>query len=196
MNEWEASITQTNKDPQPKDLPPDLPADPSSDSRACFQRILERYQDLVYRVALTHTERVHDAQDVYQDVFVNYWRRQPVFNSEDHGQAWFITVTRNCARNLASSSWSRKVVFLDDSQKSQMVDESFQFETDEQSDVFRALQSLPAKYRTVLHLFYFEDMSVSQISDTLEIRAGTIKVQLARGRDMMRQQLKGEYFYE
>ncbi|MCL1918606.1 MAG: sigma-70 family RNA polymerase sigma factor [Peptococcaceae bacterium] len=185
-----------------------------------FQTVLEHYQDLVYRIALTHTRHLQDAQDVFQEVFLIYWRKQPVLHSEEHRQAWLIVTARNCARHITSGSWRQKVLLLDEarltheaftnetsltneafladeaalthkthSQPSKPAYQEFQFQTDEQNEVFNALQNLPEKYRTVLHLFYFEDMPIAQIASTLRIKAGTVKVQLTRGRHMMREHL-------
>ena len=53
-----------------------------------------------------------------------------------------------------------------------------------------AVMKLPEKYRTVIHLFYFEDMSVAQISKATGIREATVKSQLSRARDMLKPMLK------
>ena len=58
-------------------------------------------------------------------------------------------------------------------------------------EVMPLVQSLPSKYRTVIHLFYFEDMSVAEIAKTLNIKTVTIKSQLSRGRQILRNKLKG-----
>lgn len=161
-----------------------------------FQATLERYQDLVYRIALTHTSNLHDAQDVFQEVFLIYWRKQPLLNDENHRQAWLITTARHCAQHITSGTWRQRVVLWGECQETQADNQPFRFETEDQNDVFSALQNLPDKYRTVLHLFYFEDMPIAQIASALQIETGTVKVQLTRGRQMMRDQLKGDYFNE
>jgi RNA polymerase sigma-70 factor (ECF subfamily) len=187
-------------------------------AEADLHTVIERYRDVVYRIALTHTRNIYDAQDVFQEVFVIYWRKRPLLNSEEHRKAWLILTTRNCSLRITSGSWNQKVVLLDEAQNPNPDDQefhklsepselisfsepisfseliSFSFKTEEQNEIFRALQNLPSKYRTVLHLFYVEDMSVAQISGILQIKAGTVKVHLSRGRKMMREQLKGAYF--
>ena len=62
--------------------------------------------------------------------------------------------------------------------------------------IIAPLQKLPEKYRVVLHLFYFEDMSVDQICKPLNMKATTVKVQLMRGREMMKDKLKEEEYYD
>jgi RNA polymerase sigma-70 factor (ECF subfamily) len=162
---------------------------------------IARYRDMVYGIALTHTSNRSDAEDVFQEVFLVYHRKRPLFESGERCKAWLITTTLNCAKQLTTSSWRRKVVPLygqgaDGQGVDGQTDERFRFRTDEQDAVFAALQELPSKYRTVLHLFYFEDMSVAQIGAALDIEVGTVKVQLSRGRAQMRERLKGEYCHE
>jgi RNA polymerase sigma-70 factor (ECF subfamily) len=155
---------------------------------------------MVYGIALTHTGNRSDAEDVFQEVFLVYHRKQPSLEGDERCKAWLITTTLNCARQLTASSWRRKVVPLYEStvdgRDEERDGDRFAFRTEEQDAVFAALQQLPRKYRSVLHLFYFEDMSVAQIALALGIEAGTVKVQLSRGRAQMRERLKGEYFDE
>lgn len=54
---------------------------------------------------------------------------------------------------------------------------------------------LPKKYRTVIHLFYYEDMSIKEIAEALGTKEGTVKSQLHRGRNMLKESLKGEMDY-
>ena len=75
-----------------------------------------------------------------------------------------------------------------------MEEGSFQFETKEENAVYVAMQELPEKYRIVLHLHYFEDMSVDQISKALDLKPSTVKVQMMRGREMMKEKLKEEAY--
>ena len=165
-------------------------------TRACLDtsRVIELYKDMVYSIALTHTKSRLDAEDVFQEVFLIYHRKQPQLRDAEHCKSWLIVTTINCARQVSYSSWQRKVVPLHEQSDTQLLDDSFHFRSEEQDLVFAALQELPAKYRTVLHLFYFEDLSLAQIAQALGIEVGTVKVQLFRGRALMRDKLKGEYF--
>jgi RNA polymerase sigma-70 factor (ECF subfamily) len=154
------------------------------------------YRDMVYAIALTHTRNRSDAEDVFQEVFLAYHRKQPFFKDSERYRAWLIVTTVNCSRQVTAGSWRNRTVPIDEEIVDEQPDDSFRFRTDEQDAVFAAFQELLPRYRTVLHLFYFEDMSISQISSVLGIEAGTVRVQLSRGRAQMREKLKGEYFDE
>jgi len=152
--------------------------------------------DTVYSIALTHTRCRADADDVYQEVFLTFHRKQPVCNDDEHRKAWLITTTLNCARRAATSSWRTRVVPLEPSTAEQILPASFEFVTDEQDAIFRAMSGLDEAYRTVLHLFYFDDQPVAAIANTLGLEVGAVKMRLSRGRRILRDQLQGGYFDE
>ena len=106
------------------------------------------------------------------------------FESDEHIKAWLIRVTINCSHNVFSNSWAQKTTPLT---------EDIVFDTEEKGDVYYAVLELPQKYRAVIHLFYYEDMSIAEISHILEINQSTVRSQLHRGRAILKEKLKGEY---
>ena len=64
------------------------------------------------------------------------------------------------------------------------------------NDVFCAVTELPEKYRMVVYLYYFEEVSTDEIAKIMKVRSGTVRMQLTRAREMLKEKLKGGYFYE
>ena len=145
-----------------------------------IETIIQRYKSTIYGVALSYTNNRSDADDIFQEVFLIYFRVKPQFNDEEHRKAWLIRTTINCSLRVVE-----RTVPMDE-----MEEGSFQFQSKEENAVHLALRELPEKYRIVLQLFYFEDMSIDMISRTLQIKPGTIKVQLNRGREMMKAKIR------
>ncbi|MDR1186644.1 MAG: sigma-70 family RNA polymerase sigma factor, partial [Bifidobacteriaceae bacterium] len=170
----------------------DLATTPGSIERT--EAVVERYGDTVYGVAVTHTNCRGDADDVFQEVFLAYHRAQPRCRSEEHRKAWLLRTTLNIARRIAGSSWRTRVVPLTADDPPAPTAASFTFATERQDAIFRALNALPEGTRTVLYLFYFEDMPIAQIATTLELEPGAVKMRLSRGRTEMRDQLREELF--
>lgn len=158
----------------------------SFSSNDCIEDIINQYSDMVYRLALARTKNPTDAQDVFQEVFIRYMRSKDKITSNEHLKAWLIRATINCTKNLFTSAWYKKTVGLD---------EKLSVSMGEKSDVYFAVLSLPKKYRTVIHLFYFEEMSIAEISEITNIKQSTIKSQLSRGRTMLKDTLRKEYDY-
>ena len=148
------------------------------------QELVQKYFNMVYKIALSRTGDVHHAEDVVQDTFVRFLKSDKEFESEEHVKAWLIKVTVNCSKSVFLSAWYKKTAPLN---------EEISFDSPEKSEVYYATMALPQKYRTVIHLFYYEDMSVRDISLALGIKETTVKSQLHRGRELLKENLKGEY---
>lgn len=153
-------------------------ADISSDE------IIRKYFNMVYHLALSQTRSVSYAEDVTQEVFLRFIRKESIFETDEHIKAWLIRVTINCSKSVFETAWFRKTIPLED---------EIVFDTPEKSDVYFAVQDLPSKYRAAIHLFYYEDMSIKEISESLRVKESTVKSRLRRGREMLRNKLKGGY---
>ncbi len=152
-----------------------------------IDEIISRYADMVYRIALNNVKTRHDADDVFQEVFlrcVKLKQKKEDFVDEEHLKAWLIRVTVNCCKKFWSSGWKRHVVVGGEPEEV--------FQLPEENGIHEALITLPPKYRNVLHLFYFEDMAVKDIAGILREKEPTVRMQLTRGRAMLRDKLKEE----
>lgn len=149
-----------------------------------IDEIVERYADMVYRIALTQMKNVHDAQDIFQEVFLRLVKNIDSIQNEEHLKSWLIRVTLNCSKTNLMSAWRKHTQPLEEEQN-QIV-----FETQEQSDLYEYIQKLPKKYCTVLYLFYYEELSVKEICEITGQKETTVKSQLSRGRTMLKEQLE------
>ena len=148
-----------------------------------IEAIIAEYSDMVYRLALSQMKNKNDADDIFQEVFFRYIRRKPHFESKEHQKAWFIRVTINCCKNTFTSAWKKRVVPLE---------ETIPFITDEQGDLIRELNKLPKKYLAVVHLFYYEEMSIEEIANAIGISISAVKMRLSRARKMLKGFIKEE----
>ena len=156
-------------------------------SSAEIDAILERYKMIVYRLAYIKTGNRFDADDIFQEVFMRYIRSAPVFQSEEHAKAWFLKVTCNCTKKYFLSLWKKRVVLIEDMDVMRML-ESFEMETD--SDIYDAVLKLPSKFRAVIHLFYYEELSIEQMSAILDARPSTVRTWLTRARQQLKNTLQ------
>lgn len=143
---------------------------------------VERWGDLVWRLALARTANVQDAEDVFQEVFLRYFRHEDRMESDEHRKAWLIRCTVNRAKSLFLSPWRRRTVPLETAAQIGVEDDC--------REVYAAVLALPAKYRTAIHLYYFEGLSVAEMAAALGCAEGTVKSQLSRGRALLREALK------
>ena len=146
---------------------------------------VEKYSDLVYRLAISRTRDLSTANDVFQDVFYRYFKKRPSFSSIEHEKAWIIRVTINCSKSTLGSFWNKRVVPLD---------ESLTVEQPEIQEVYESVMQLPLKYRTVIFLHYYEGYSVSDIAKATKTKENTVKSQLFRARTLLKERLRDYEF--
>ena len=114
--------------------------------------MVEKYSQMVYRLAFSMMKNRYDADDIHQDVVVRFLKKQPQFDNEEYEKAWFIRVTVNCCTNYHKTVWRRKTVSLSEYERREDTEISMQ-----QSDVvdlIGTVNRLPEKYRAVVHLYY------------------------------------------
>ena len=145
--------------------------------------LYEAYADMIYRLALVRTRNRADAEDVLQDVFFRCLRRQPVFRDEEHQKAWLITAAINSSKSLLSRADRRHGAGAE-------ALEFLSTEDDTDATVYNAVMQLPDKYRTAVHLFYYEGYSVEEIGRMTETKPSTVKSHLHRARETLRKVLK------
>ncbi len=153
--------------------------------------IIRLYASTVYGLALARTGSAADADDVFQEVFLVYHQSAPRFRDEEHRKAWLLRTTLNLSRRITTSTWRRKTVPLEE-----RPDTAVPFRDPEENRIWAAVAALPEEYRLPIYLFYFQELSTQEIAKALRLRPGTVRMRLSRGRDRLRESLKGEYFDE
>lgn len=154
-------------------------------SSMTLEQVIRTYADMVYRLALAQLRSTADAEDVFQDVFLRYAEKAPVFRDEEHRKAWLLRVTVNRCRSHFRSGWFRRTLPMDAASAASTP-------AHEPSSLSEALTRLPTRYRTVIHLHYYENCSTQAIAAVTGQSASTVRSQLTRARAMLRELLKGE----
>jgi RNA polymerase sigma factor, sigma-70 family len=159
-------------------------------TRESFDAVMRKYADMVYRLAYSRVGNTFDADDILQEVFLRYIKADKTYNDEEHRKSWLIRITINCTRSFASSAWNRHKDSAEPDPNEGGEDPALAA-SETKTDVMNALLSLPEKYRTVIYLFYYEDMSVAEIARSVGISESNVKTRMSRGRDMLKEKLKG-----
>lgn len=157
----------------------------TQNDRGRDEAVVREYGPAVYRLAFAQLRNRQDAEDVYQEVFLRYVQKSPDFREPEHEKAWLLRVTLNCCSDLFRSPWRKRRVPLT---------EDLPFESREEWDLHRELLKLPRKYRAVLHLFYWEDMTTAEIAKVLNCKPDAVRQRLTRGRAKLKEILDKEDF--
>ncbi len=149
--------------------------------------MIEKYADMVYKLAYAQVRNRQDADDIFQEVFIRLVQHREAFESEEHKKAWLVRVTINCTRSMWLSAWRRRMVFMEDEAWNKVTAEEV---SEENEELAEALDALPVKYRRDIHLFYYEEMSVEQITQVLGDKPATVRSRLTRARTALKEKMQ------
>lgn len=146
-------------------------------------RAIERYADTVQRLCIVYLKNHADTEDVFQTVFFRYCLSPVVFESDEHEKAWLIRVTINACKDWLKSFFRSRTVSLEE------IIELPSEVPQENRDVLEAVLSLPAKYRDVVYLHYYEQCTAPQIGEILRKNVSTVYTLLTRAKERLREKL-------
>lgn len=155
-----------------------------------FTTVVETYSDTIYRIALNITKNRQDAFDVCQDVFVRLVKNKSKIKDDEHLKAWILRTAVNCSKSNCTQAYKRHTVAFDS------VDEKLLAKGNNADSVIDSVLILPKKYRCIIHLFYYEDLKISEIAQICNISESAVKSRLKRGRDKLKIILEKENSYE
>lgn len=159
-----------------------------------IETLIRQYGNDVLRTAYMYVKDIHAAEDIFQDVFIKVNQKLFTFEGNSSIKTWIIRITINTCKDYLKSAWSRRVVPMMEYQEDAIVSDS-DYEDVEKQDTKNLIKetvlSLPAKYKDVVLCVYFQDMSISEAAQTLNIAEGTAKSRLSRAREKLKSLLEG-----
>ena len=153
-----------------------------------IQRLIDDHLDAVYRYAYRLAGSVHDAEDLTQQVFLLAQQWLDQLREGDRARGWLFTILRNAflkmvkqtQPDLATSVGVNLEAVPADSESGQAVDTA---------ELQTAINELPAEFRVVVGMFYFEECSYREIAEKLDLPIGTVMSRLARAKGHLRAKL-------
>jgi RNA polymerase sigma-70 factor (ECF subfamily) len=148
---------------------PDVRDDP-----AYFARLYDQYATDVLRVCYFYLSDREKAEDVCQDVFVRLMTTHPLLQP-GREKSWLLKVALNRCRDLWRGAWLKRVI---------LGGPTFELipAPDDQQAMMAAINQLPATFKEVILLHYYQGMNIAEIAQMLELPEGTISSRLSRGR--------------
>lgn len=146
--------------------------------------LVETYADTILRLSYSYLKNTQDAQDICQTVFVKLLTSPRDFESPAHERAYLLRMAANACKDLLKSPWHKRTCNLD---------QCAQIPAPEAEDgsTLAAVNALPAHYRAVIHLYYYEGYQAAEIGTILGIPTATVHTRLARGRAKLKDMFGG-----
>lgn len=156
-----------------------------------YEELVKRYRKAVLSSAMTVTRNSYMAEDASQDAFVTAWMKLDTLKDHEKFGAWVCKIAKNCAKSMVSRF--KEYIYFDtletESLDHKVYPEDIVISNEENKLLKDGMKRLPKKVRTVLHLHYFEGLSIAEIAERMTISTGTVKWHLHDGRQKLRKDL-------
>lgn len=180
-----------------------------------LQLKIDEYSDMLFKLSYMRLQNVQDAEDVVQEVFYQYFKSSRSFEGPEHEKAWLLKVAMNACRKVWRSAWRRHQGDWrpeEENRRTGVFDggkavgeelistlsgpEETVVRQEERRRLLEAVWKLPERYRDVIHLFYYEELSVKEIARITGRGVSTVTSQLTRGREQLKKLLREDYEFE
>lgn len=153
-----------------------------------LEDIIEKYNGMLYRLAIIRMQNKEDAEEVVQDTFVKlieHIQKKKTFNDEEHLKAWLLTVATNRGKSILTLYWNKNTEGMDGLKE---------FAAPEQKEnyAYDYVLKLPEKYRIAINLFYYEQLTTEQISIIMKTKESTVRSYLHRGREKLKMMMEAD----
>ncbi|MDF2596260.1 MAG: polymerase sigma factor [Clostridia bacterium] len=154
--------------------------------QADIDRILELYGDSLLRMCYIYLRDKQLAEDAVQDTLIKIYRNYHTFKSYSSEKTWIMAIAINTCKNYMRANWFKKVVtgLRTEHSEYDSLDEKM-IKDEKGQEIIEEIMQLNHKYREVILLYYYQEMSTKEISAILGIKEGTVRVRLQRAREKL-----------
>jgi len=160
----------------------------SDRNNATIQRLIDDHLDAVYRYAYRLTGTAHDGEDLTQEVFLLAQQRLDQLRDVDRARGWLFTILRNSFLKTVQRTQPLPATSVGVNMEAVPAEKESRQAVDS-AELQAAIDQLPAEFRVVVAMFYFEECSYRQIAEKLDLPMGTVMSRLARAKHHLRSQL-------
>ena len=154
--------------------------------------LMDTYGDQIVRLCYMYLKDWHLAEEATQETFIKVYKKYDNFRNESSHKTWMMTIAINTCKSYRRTAWFKKVhIGLESKEEIGSSLEEEILESIEKDDVLKAIYQLESKYKEVILLYYYQEMTIEEIARVLQIKSGNVKMRLQRGRKKL-----GEYLSE
>lgn len=154
--------------------------------------LMFEYTEFLIRLAYYYVKDLQAAEDIVQEVFIKFYNNQHNYEERGELKAYLTQMTVNKSKDYLKS-WTNRKIQLQNKLFSQAGKRNLDklIRKDEEAMIGEAILELPLKHREVLIYFYFNEMTITEVAHILTIPESTVKTRLRRGKELLRNRLKG-----
>ena len=160
-------------------------------SRSELDRLMEQYGSSLLRMSAIYLKDADLAQDAVQETFIKAYRHMNDYRGDSSEKTWLTTICVNTCRDILRTAWFRHISRMD---LDTLPEKPAEFEFPDNT-VLTEVMRLPAKYREVILLRYYEGMKLKEVSSALGLSDGKLRTRLNKANAILRHRLK-EWYYD
>lgn len=154
--------------------------------KQAFLDLIEPQKEKLYKIAYTYVKNEQDTLDIIQETICKAYVSLETLRNPKYFNTWLVKILINIS--ITTVNKNKKITYLED--KEIEYDTSSISDCNNRLDLMTELDKLPQKYKDVIILKYFDDLTIEEISRILEIPIGTARTHLYRGLESLRKSMK------
>lgn len=163
------------------------------DEKELITKLMNDYGDDLKRIAYAYMYDLSESEDIIQEVFLSCYRNLHSFRRESSYKTWLIRMTINTCKDYRKRWSFRNLIYRQkiDMELREPSAEQLSIQGERSRELIEAISGLPSKFKEVLILYYYEELTMKEISETLELSINTVKSRLLRGKQALHNKLEG-----
>lgn len=168
----------------------------AEDKDELIDEMMTRYGQDILRLVFSYVENEAIAEELTQDIFVKCYKSLHTYRGKSTLKTWLWRIAINHCKDFLKSWYNKKVIntgeeLLNNKPSNEAVEQTV-IQKEEEGQLVSALMDLPIKYREVIFLFYYEELSIKEIAMMTEVGENTVKTRLRRSKQLLKERLEGK----
>ncbi|WP_437177551.1 sigma-70 family RNA polymerase sigma factor [Heyndrickxia camelliae] len=168
----------------------------AEDKDELIDEMMTRYGQDILRLVFSYVENEAIAEELTQDIFVKCYKSLHTYRGKSTLKTWLWRIAINHCKDFLKSWYNKKVIntgeeLLNNKPSNEAVEQTV-IQKEEEGQLVSTLMDLPIKYREVIFLFYYEELSIKEIAMMTEVGENTVKTRLRRAKQLLKERLEGK----
>ncbi|GIN87465.1 RNA polymerase subunit sigma [Heyndrickxia sporothermodurans] len=159
-----------------------------------IDEIMKRHGNEILKLVFSYVNNKTVAEDLTQDIFVKCYRSIHTYNRKAKFRTWLWRIAINHCKDYLKSWYNKNVVFIENTASSIWTEkdlvEKVVIQKDDDIHLVNTVMDLPIKYREVIYLYYFEGLTIKEISLLLDVKGNTVKSRMKRAKEILKERLE------
>jgi RNA polymerase sigma-70 factor, ECF subfamily len=166
----------------------------TEDKDLLIDEIMNQYGQEILRLAYSYVNNKEIAEDLTQDIFVKCYKNLHTYSGKSKLRTWLWRIAINHCKDFHRSWYTKNVVIAGEEMpsngtKKELVEQAV-IQKEEDDELIAAIMKLPIKYREVIYLFYYEELSLKEIALVTDTGLNTVKTRLRRAKELLKEELE------